>query len=57
MIINAFLFYEIYKHKKSLNALPCLSNFSLLISSLKFPYNYIQASTFLLTVYYFYFNI
>ena len=32
--------------KNSLNALLCLSNFSLLISSFKFPYNYIQTSTF-----------
>lgn len=41
VIINAFLFYEIYKHKKSLNALLRLSDLSLLLSSLKFPYNYI----------------
>lgn len=46
VIINAFLFYEIYKHKKSLNALLCLSNCSLLLSFLKFPYNYIRTSTF-----------
>lgn len=46
MIINAFLFYEIYKHKKSLNDLFCFSDFSLLISFLKFPYNYIRLQHF-----------
>lgn len=44
-----FSHYLVLKYvniKNSLNALLCLSNFSLLISSFKFPYNYIQTSTF-----------
>lgn len=46
MIVFAFFSLKICKYKNSLNALLCLSNCSLLISSLKFPYNYIQTSTF-----------
>lgn len=46
MIIKTDFFCKICKHKKSLNALLCLSNCSLLLSFLKFPYNYIQTSTF-----------
>lgn len=46
MIIKTDFFCKICKHKKSLNALLCLSNCSLLLSFLKFPYNYIRTSTF-----------
>lgn len=57
VIINAFLFYEIYKHKNSLNASFCLSDLSLLTRYLKSHIITFRLQWFPLTAYCFYCNI